>query len=83
MSLKTVDGKPLISTNRRTSFICFCVCIESTKILYHNLVEAKDTVQYLPLYKFSQDHLELLFGNVRSHGGANNNPTAQQFKRIL
>ena len=38
-------------------------------------------------YKFSQDHLELFFGEVRASGGSNNNPTAQQFtviyKRLL
>ncbi|KAF9411114.1 hypothetical protein HW555_009976 [Spodoptera exigua] len=33
-----------------------------------------------PMYKISQDHLEMLFGNIRSHGGANNHPTARQFK---
>lgn len=34
------------------------------------------------MYKMSQDHLELLFCNIRSHGGANNNPTARQFRSI-
>jgi len=32
------------------------------------------------LYKLSQDHVELLFGCIRRHGGNNNNPTARQFK---
>lgn len=34
---------------------------------------------YLLMYKLSQDHLKLFFGAVRSAGGFNNNPTAQQF----
>ena len=31
------------------------------------------------VYKFSQDHIELLFGQIRSMGGFNNNPTVRQF----
>lgn len=38
---------------------------------------------YIPTYKFSQDHLEMLFSVIRSHGGCNNNPTANQFKTAL
>ena len=30
-------------------------------------------------YKLSQDHIELLFGLIRSMGGWNNNPTVRQF----
>ena len=44
-------------------------------------------MKYILTYKFSQDHLELFFGAIRSAGGFNNNPTAQQFtaayKRLL
>lgn len=32
------------------------------------------------MYKISQDHLELIFGTIRSFGGYNNNPTTRQFK---
>ena len=37
-------------------------------------------LKYLLTYKFSQDHLELFFGAIRSSGGFNNNPTTLQFK---
>ena len=44
-------------------------------------------MNYILTYKFSQDHLELFFGAIRSSGGFNNNPTAEQFtaayKRLL
>ena len=44
-------------------------------------------LKLLLTYKMSQDHLELFFGQVRSMGGCNNNPTARHFsaayKRIL
>lgn len=34
-------------------------------------------------YKFSQDHIELLFGRVRQRFGSNNNPNASQFKTAI
>ena len=56
--------------------------------LFECLVEQQQApLKYLLLYKFSQDHLELFFGAVRSAGGFNNNLTTQQFtaayKRLL
>lgn len=43
--------------------------------------------RFLLTYKFSQDHLELFFGCVRSRCGFNDNPTVTQFiaayKRLL
>ncbi|CAK1582459.1 unnamed protein product [Parnassius mnemosyne] len=36
----------------------------------------------MPTYKLSQDHLELLFSNIRAHGGCNNNPKARHFMAI-
>ncbi|XP_035990433.1 uncharacterized protein LOC118562271 [Fundulus heteroclitus] len=39
--------------------------------------------QYVLTYRFSQDHLELLFNSVRASGGWNNNPSASQFQSIF
>ena len=39
--------------------------------------------QDLLSYKFSQDHLELLFSCLRSKGGWNNNPNSMQLKYNL
>lgn len=39
--------------------------------------------QYVLTYRFSQDHLELLFNSIRASGGWNNNPNASQFKYIF
>lgn len=48
---------------------------------------SSNTLQFLPMYKISQDHIELFFGCIHSHGGYNNNPTSRQFqaayKKIL
>ena len=75
-------------SRRKTGFIGFLVGIRSTQGLFECLVEQQQApLKYLLLYKFSQDHLELFFGAVRSAGGFNNNPTTQQFtaayKRLL
>jgi len=29
-------------------------------------------LQFLPMYKLSQDHLEIFFGSIRAQGGYNN-----------
>ncbi|XP_061880711.1 uncharacterized protein LOC133659909 [Entelurus aequoreus] len=39
--------------------------------------------RYVLTYRFSQDHLELLFNSIRASGGWNNNPNASQFKYIF
>jgi len=37
-------------------------------------------MKFLLSYKFSQDHLEMLFSAIRSKGAFNNNPTVSQFE---
>lgn len=86
--LKNEVGNPMYNTKRKNGFVGFILAIESVKLLFQELIEKTDPpMNYLLTYKFSQDHLELLFGAVRSAGGFNNNPTAQQFtaayKRLL
>lgn len=88
MQLKTTDSTPMHISRRKTGFVGFLACIQSTKGLFDNLVgRANAPLSYLLMYKFSQDHLELFFSAVRTAGGCNNNPTAQQFtaafKRLL
>jgi hypothetical protein len=73
-------GKKMIGSNRKTGFLGFIVCIDSLCKLYTSLIiENKFNMTFLCTYKFSQDHLELLFGKIRSLGGCNNNPSARQF----
>lgn len=56
------------------------ICIKSLLEIYNTLVVNQDILQYIPCYKFSQDHIKLFFGCIRAQGGCNNNPTARQFK---
>lgn len=79
-TLKTIN---ILKSPRHTGFLGFCVCIESAKNLFKSLVlDQGGTLTYLPLHKISQDHVEIFFSNVRSHGGYNDNPTARQLEAI-
>lgn len=82
ISLKQLNGTEVVHSSRKTGFIGFLVCIKSLKALYGQIVETENKLKYLPAYKISQDHIELLFGNIRAHGGCNTNPTARQFRAI-
>ena len=87
-NITTTTKQPILSSNRKTGFVGFLAAIKSAQSLFTELVEKDDPLlKYLLMYKFSQDHLELFFGAVRSCGGFNNNPTASQFtasyKRLL
>ena len=89
LSLKeTANGKLLVNGNRHVGFYGFVLCITSVMSLFQQYVLTNEFgLKFLLTYKFSQDHIELFFGQIRSHGGCNNNPTAMQFasayKRLL
>lgn len=86
-SIKLEDSVLLINSKRKTGFVGLIFSLKSALNLYNELVIQKNVLLYLPLYKISQDHLELFFSSIRSKGGWNNNPTTQQFtaayKRLL
>lgn len=70
---------PVLESNRKTGFIGFVGDLNSISKLYSSFIKP-GKLDYIKLYKCSQDHLELFFGSVRGHGGYNNNPTARQFR---
>lgn len=89
VSLKTTDptkinnGQLVIESRRKTGFLGFLVCIYSAITLYEEVCEKQKLLKYVPFYKVSQDHAELLFGCIRRQGGNNNNPTVRQFKAVI
>jgi hypothetical protein len=76
-----VVRKNLLDSPRYTGFLGLLICIESTQALFQDLV-LQGKLKYLPMHKISQDHIEILFSVIRSHGGYNDNPTARQFEAI-
>ncbi|KAL0965980.1 hypothetical protein UPYG_G00288990 [Umbra pygmaea] len=62
------------------SVLGFIINIDTLMSMVPVLLEGQ---RYVLTYRFSQDHLELLFNSIRSSGGWNNNPNASQFKYIF
>lgn len=83
LNLKTANGQSILDCRKRTGFFGFLVCIASLKDMYKTLCVDDKLLLYMPMYKISQDHIELLFCSIRAHGGGNNNPTARQFKAAM
>lgn len=84
LSIENSNGVKLVSTKRRTCIIGLIANIDSVLLMYDQLIMRECNsikLSYLLTYKFSQDHVELIFGLIRRRGGNNNNPTALQFRR--
>jgi hypothetical protein len=73
-----INDTPIFQHDRKTGFVGFIQCLRSIVPLFKTL--QNHGLQYLLTYKVSQDHLENYFSAVRSKGGNNNNPNAEQFK---
>ena len=83
-SLKDEDGKRLMSHRRNTFVKGLIVAAKSVKELATSLLTRPiSPFSYVCTYKFSQDHIELLFSCIRSAGGFNDNPNVPQFKAAL
>ena len=69
---------------RKTFILGFIAASKSVREVAYLLLTRKDNpFQYILTYKFSQDHLELLFACRRGKNGFNNNPNVQQLKSSL
>lgn len=86
-NLKFPSGVAVVESKRKTGFIGLIIDMKSALGVYHYLVSNTNMLKYLPVYKVSQDHVELFFSAIRARGGFNNNPNAVQFraafKRLL
>nr|XP_033947312.1 uncharacterized protein LOC117452698 [Pseudochaenichthys georgianus]XP_033947313.1 uncharacterized protein LOC117452698 [Pseudochaenichthys georgianus] len=65
---------------RYLSVIGFVINIDTLMLMIPELLQVQ---RYVLTYRFSQDHLELLFNSIRASGGWNNNPSARQFQAIF
>lgn len=78
LALRTRSQVLICTSNRKTGFMGFLCCIQSTVCIYDHYVANAKYLKYFPVYKSSQDHIERLFGYLRSRNGHNNNPTARE-----
>lgn len=76
------DNNKLCVGKRKTFILRFAAAVKSIlQIAKHILIEP--CFKYLMTYRFSQDHLELFFAQVRRRHGWNNNPNVLQFKAAM
>ncbi|CAL1294903.1 unnamed protein product [Larinioides sclopetarius] len=74
-------GLSIFELRRKIGFLGFLVCIKSFETIVAKMICSEHIdLFYFPLYKVSQDHIELLFSAIRFHGESNDNPTARQFR---
>lgn len=73
----------IINSNRKTGFIVFIISLKSILLLYDEMVCKEKKLIFIPMYKMSQDLIELFFSSICSKGGWNNNPTCRQLFRSL
>lgn len=81
-SLSKENGQNILSSKLKTGYLGFICAIHSFKNMFQDMI-LKGPLTFLLGYKFSQDHLELFNGHIRSALGANNNPTCKQFESIF
>ena len=80
LNLKSEASKLLVTHKRKTFILGFVVTVKSTIEMADEMFSSSHPFKYILTYKFSQNHIELLFSCIRSMGGWNNNPHCLQLK---
>ena len=84
LNLKSSEGIPIIKHPRKTFVLGFVITIKSTLEMVKQMLTLPDNpFNYVLTYKYSQDHIEILFSCIRAKGGWNNNPNSLQLKYAL
>lgn len=60
-NLRFLNGKLVVNSKRRIGFVGVMISLKSAEELFNALVVKNKELLYLPLYKVSQDHIELFF----------------------
>lgn len=79
VNLSTGKRQRVINSDISTGMRGVVINITSLLEMYRELIEEQKWMPSLPTYRLSQDHLEMLFGKIRTLNGYNDNPNAQQF----
>lgn len=73
----------IINSDYKTGFRGFVIDIISLTAMYAEYVECHHWLLFFATYRISQDHLEMLFGKIRTMNGTNDNPMAHQLISII
>lgn len=79
-NLKLEKGrKSILKTRSKMPFFGLTIDMQNFRSFYMEHVES-GILENVSTFRFSQDHLELLFGSIRQMFGCNDNPSAKQFE---
>lgn len=73
------NGRKIINSRSKTPFIGFITDLKNFRLFFYDYVQS-GILCSIPTFRFSQDHLELLFACIRSMFGCNDNPSPRQFE---
>lgn len=74
-------GLRILKRKRKAEYLGFVIDIESLIALFTLFCTGVNKIlNFLPTYKFSQDHIEIFFGLFQMHLGWNNNPASRQLQ---
>lgn len=74
-----LGGKSILLTKSKMPFLGFTIVLTNFRSFYNEYVNS-NILPYVMTFRFSQDHLELLFACIRQMFGCNDNPSAKQFE---
>ena len=84
LGAKSLKGQKMIYSRRKTVFIGMVVSIKSVISIAKGMFSRPiNPPSYILTYRFSQDHIEVLFSCIRAKHGWNNNPKSIQFRSAL
>ena len=84
LQLQDKDGKYLRVKRCKTAIWGFVFSLKSLAAISQELlIRTHNPLKFVLTYKFSQDHIELLFNKIHRRCGWNNNPNVLQFKYAL
>lgn len=86
LQIRTTVGKrlvPICTSALKTGYIGYIANMKNLLAIFNDLVMEKKIIQSIATHKLSQDHLEVMFGKVRSLCGSNNNPNCSEFNAAL
>ena len=82
--LRDEKGRYLWNSRRKTAIWGFSFTLDSVMSLCQDLLTQRHLqFQYILIYKFSQNSIELLINKIHQHCGSNNNPNSLEFKWAL
>lgn len=75
----SLNGKSILLTKSKMPFLGFTINLTNFRSFYNEYVNS-NILPFVLTFRFSQDHLELLFSCIRQMFGCNDNPSAKQFE---